>query len=72
MPSKHPSQPAASFANRTDDPSGPASPDSPQGVAPQFEEEEKTTVPATRRAAKYLKVLIPHAACVVKVFDDEE
>ena len=73
MPSEHPSQPAAPLVGAADDQSKELdSPESPELSASTCDEEERATVPAKRRAPKYLKVLVPRAACVVRVFDDEE
>jgi hypothetical protein len=72
MPSKHPSQPAASVDEQVADRSKNSDVlESPELGPPPYDEDESPTASARRRSPKYLKVLVPGAGCVVRVFDDE-
>ena len=73
MPSKHPSQPAASLDGEVTRESEEAdATKSPALSDAAFDDDEKPTEPALQRTPKYVKVLVANAGCAVRVPDDEE
>ena len=73
MPSKHPSQPAASLDGEVTRESEEAdATKSPALSDAAFDDDEKPTEPALQRSPKRVRVLSPGAGSAIKAADDEE
>jgi hypothetical protein len=72
MPSTHGGQSVASLDGRVDDPSKePNAPEAAELSVPLLDQEERTTVPARRRATKHSKVQVSGVRIAVNSTDDE-